>query len=106
MDLERRFLLCHSSHFLLVDNSSNGGNGVPLWVILVLSIVTGSLLLLLMESQKEKYISIPSIKLVLPSANKIKDYSTAGSQVVSKLSTGAARRCLTSQIGRDEVLSP
>ena len=35
-----------------------------------------------------------------------KDYSTAGSQVVSKLSTGAARRCLTSQIGRDEVLSP
>ena len=37
---------------------------------------------------------------------KAKDYSTAGSQVVSKLSTGAARRCLTSQIGRDEVLSP
>ena len=37
---------------------------------------------------------------------KTKDYSTAGSQVVSKLSTGAARRCLTSQIGRDEVLSP
>ena len=35
-----------------------------------------------------------------------KDYSTAGSQVVSKLSTGAARMCLTSQIGRDEVLSP
>ena len=34
-----------------------------------------------------------------------KGYSTAGSQVVSNLSTDAARRCLTSQIGRDEVHS-
>ncbi|KAG2381711.1 hypothetical protein C9374_006095 [Naegleria lovaniensis] len=34
--------------------------------------------------------------------NVKKGYSTAGSQVVSNLSTDAARRCLTSQIGRDE----
>ena len=34
-----------------------------------------------------------------------KDYSTTGSQVVSNLSTDVARRCLTSQIGRDEVHS-
>ena len=45
-------------------------------------------------------------QLQADTVRKQKDYSTAGSQVVSKLSTGAARRCLTSQIGRDEVLSP
>ena len=57
-------------------------------------------LLLKREVKSKRNIEMQKIK------TEEKDYSTAGSQVVSKLSTGAARRCLTSQIGRDEVLSP
>ena len=34
------------------------------------------------------------------------EYDTAGSRVITDLSTNAACGCLTSQIGRDAVLSP
>ena len=37
---------------------------------------------------------------------KIGEYDTTGSRVITDLSTNGACRCLTSQIGRDVVLSP